>query len=155
MTEVPTSPVPRLGLVVVTCMDTRLDMKALGLAPGDAHILRNAGGFVSTDVLRSIAISQRFLQTTRILLVAHTDCGAMRVDQPEFTAGLAGETGEQPPWEVDIASSPEEMLATGTAAIADCPFLTHRTVETALYDVHTQQVHYYDAPPPATNPGSV
>ena len=154
MTEVPTSPVPRLRLVVVTCMDTRLDMRTLGLAPGDAHILRNAGGFVSTDILRSIAISQRFLQTTRILLVAHTDCGAMKVDQAEFTSALAGETGEQPRWEVDLASSAEEMFATGTAAVAACPFLTYRTVETALYDVHTQQVHYYDTPATSDEPGS-
>jgi carbonic anhydrase len=128
-------------------MDTRLSMSALGLEPGDAHILRNAGGFVSGDVLRSIAISQHYLKTSRILLVAHTDCGAMKVDQPEFAARLADETGAKPDWELDMARSPEAMFERGRAAIEACPFLLHRTVEIALYDVYTQTVHFYDGAP--------
>lgn len=124
-------------------MDTRLDMATLGLSPGDAHIIRNAGGFVSADVLRSIAISQTYLRTRRILLVAHTDCGALQTDQVSFSDRLTRKVGHRAPWEVDQASSPAEALQAGRRTIKECPFLAHRVVDLAVYDVERQVLQAY------------
>lgn len=121
-------------------MDPRLDAEALGLRPGDAHVIRNAGAFVSSDVLRSIAISQQYLGTRRVLLVAHTDCGALHVDQQAMAAQLVRDRGQAPPWEVDAAGSERAALAHGRQVIETCPFLAHRDVKTAIYDVADQVV---------------
>jgi carbonic anhydrase len=125
-------------MVVVMCMDTRLDEAVLGLRPGDAHVIRNAGGFVSADVLRSIAISQNYLKTRRVLLVAHTDCGALHVDQRRMADELGRRHGQRPPWEIDEASTEAAALAQGRRAIEECPFLSHHEVDTAIYDVDEQ-----------------
>ena len=78
------SPRPRLHLAVVTCMDTRLSYKALGLHPGDAHIIRNAGGIVTDDALRSLLVSQHLLETREIMVINHTDCGLMHATEAEL-----------------------------------------------------------------------
>src|SRR4051812_9470654 len=92
---------PRLRLAVVTCMDSRLDLfGALGLEIGDAHIIRNAGGIPTDDVLRSLALSQRALGTREIAVLHHTNCGMDNFDDEAFRAQLAQESGQIPTWAV-------------------------------------------------------
>src|SRR3954452_8365321 len=90
---------PSKKLVVVTCMDARIDVhEVLGLAPGEAHVLRNAGGLVTGDTIRSLALSQRALGTEEVLLMHHTRCGLDRFDDAQFVAGLEDEAGVAPDW---------------------------------------------------------
>ncbi|HEV2113010.1 MAG TPA: carbonic anhydrase [Terriglobales bacterium] len=86
------SPRPRLRLAVLTCMDTRLSRKALGLAPGDAHLIRNAGGIVTEDAIRSLLISHYLLGTQEVMIVNHTDCGLMKATEGELRT-IVGESG--------------------------------------------------------------
>jgi carbonic anhydrase len=78
------SPRPRRRLAVVTCMDTRLSYRAMGLLPGDAHIIRNAGGIVTADAVRSLLVSKYLLETREIMIINHTDCGLMKVSEAEL-----------------------------------------------------------------------
>lgn len=87
------SPRPRLRLAVVTCMDTRLSYHAMGLRPGDAHLIRNAGGIVTADALRSLLISKYLLGTREIMIVNHTDCGLMKATEEEIHRRIEKETG--------------------------------------------------------------
>lgn len=90
------SPRPRLHLAVVTCMDTRLSYRAMGLQPGDAHLIRNAGGIVTSDVLRSLLISKYLLGTREIMIVNHTDCGLMKATEQELHRRIETEAGMPP-----------------------------------------------------------
>jgi len=90
------SPRPRLGLAVLTCMDTRLSLKALGLEPQDAHIIRNAGGIVTDDVLRSLLISHYVLETSEVMVVNHTDCGLMKASEEALHAQIERQAGLPP-----------------------------------------------------------
>src|SRR6478672_912863 len=91
---------PKLRLAIVTCMDSRLDLfGALGLEIGDAHLIRNAGGIPTPDVLRSLALSQRALGTREVTIIHHTECGMDGLDDEAFRAELAAEGGEVPPWD--------------------------------------------------------
>jgi carbonic anhydrase len=87
------SPRPRLHLAVVTCMDTRLSYKALGLRPGDAHMIRNAGGIVTSDALRSLLVSQYLLDTREVMIINHTDCGLMKATEEELHERIEKEAG--------------------------------------------------------------
>jgi carbonic anhydrase len=87
------SPRPRLHLAVVTCMDTRLSYKAMGLRPGDAHIIRNAGGIVTSDTVRSLLVSQYLLDTREIMIINHTDCGLMKTTEEELHERIEREAG--------------------------------------------------------------
>src|SRR4051794_25360625 len=99
---------PARKLAVLACMDARLDpAKVLGLAEGDAHVIRNAGGVVSDDALRSLAISQNLLGTEEIILIHHTDCGMLTFTDEEFAAKLEGETGQRPEWRAGALPRPE------------------------------------------------
>src|SRR6478752_4706433 len=90
---------PAKGVAVVACMDARLDVHdLLGLEEGDAHVIRNAGGVVTDDELRSLAISQRLLGTREIILIHHTDCGMLTFTDDEFRRGIEAETGVKPAW---------------------------------------------------------
>ena len=90
---------PAKGVAVVACMDARLiPTRVLGLEEGDAHVIRNAGGVVTDDEIRSLAISQRLLGTTEIILIHHTDCGMLTFTDDEFKAGILAETGIKPEW---------------------------------------------------------
>lgn len=118
---------PRRALAVVACMDARLDLfGALGLDIGDAHLLRNAGGLPTDDVLRSLAISQRALGTREIVLIHHTDCGMTGFDDDGFRAELEQESGARPSWRVpgftDVRAAMRESIATVRA----CGWLPHR-----------------------------
>src|SRR5688500_2909737 len=93
---------PRLHVAVVACMDSRMDLFGLlGLAVGDAHVLRNAGGVVTADTIRSLAMSQRFLGTREVILIHHTDCGMQKVTEDEFKETLQRETGVKPDWALE------------------------------------------------------
>src|SRR5262245_27809766 len=92
---------PKLRLTVIACMDSRLDLfGALGLDIGDAHLIRNAGGLPTDDVLRSLALSQRKLGTREVVIIHHTDCGMEGFDDAAFREELAAATGDQPTWDV-------------------------------------------------------
>jgi carbonic anhydrase len=133
---------PKLRLTVVTCMDSRLDLfGALGLDIGDAHLIRNAGGMITDDVLRSLAISQRKLGTREIVIIHHTNCGMEGFDDDEFRATLSAETGQTPPWRVpgfyDVQSRVRESLT----LVRGCPWLPHRDdVRGFVFDVTTAKL---------------
>jgi carbonic anhydrase len=115
--------------VIVTCMDARIDPVLLfDLAPGDVHVLRNAGAVVTADTSRSIAISQRKLGTRTVLLVAHTSCGLTSFTDEEFAAELERDTGVRPPWRPGAFADPATSVAVGLTALRNDPFLVQGTV---------------------------
>ena len=128
---------PARRVAVVTCMDARIDpQRLLGLSEGEAHVIRNAGGLVSDDVIRSLALSQRALGTTAIMVVHHTDCGVFAVRDDHFRATLQRETGVEPPWVFPTAAGPHEQVAFSLNRLANSPFLLHTDdVRGFVYDV--------------------
>ncbi len=120
---------PRTGVAVVTCMDARIDPAAMfGVQPGDVHVLRNAGGVVTDDVERSLAISQRKLGTTQVMVVAHTRCGMATFTDEEFVAELQDATGSRPHWPVHTFGDPAQSVRDGVARLGSSPFLNADTV---------------------------
>ena len=128
---------PARQLAVVACMDSRMDMfQILGLANGDAHIIRNGGGIVTDDVIRSVCLSQRLLGTREIVLVHHTDCGMQKVDPVAFTAELEAEVGMKPSWSVEAFSDPYDDVRQSMLRIRTNPFVLHKEhVSGFVYDV--------------------
>src|SRR3984885_1755133 len=109
--EGPRAQIPSKHVVVVTCMDSRIDtFRIFGLDSGEAHILRNAGGLVTDDVLRSLVISQRLLQTREIVLVHHTNCGLQRTDEPALRAEIAADTGHELPYALGAFTDLDEAV---------------------------------------------
>lgn len=141
-------PKPSRQLAVVACMDVRLDVKQmLGLADGDAHILRNAGGVVTDDVIRSLALSQRKLGTREIVLIHHTDCGLEKVTDDGFRSELAAEAGMAPPFAIESFSDPAESVRQSINRIRSSPFLPHRDrVRGYVYDVDAGDLKEVEAP---------
>ena len=120
---------PARRVAIVACMDARLDPKdALGLAPGDAHIIRNAGGVITDDAVRSLVISQRKLGTREIMLIHHTDCGMLNLDGDAFAEELSQETGARPEFEFCGFADLEGSVRESMQKLVDCPFLPHREV---------------------------
>lgn len=130
---------PRLHLAVVACMDSRLDLfGALGLAIGDAHLIRNAGGLPTDDVLRSLALSQRELGTREVVIIHHTDCGMEGHDDVAFRAELAAETGHEPPWAVPGFTDLRESVRRSVEIVRACEWLPHRQdVRGFTFDIAT------------------
>ena len=130
---------PSRHVAVVACMDARLDVyRALGLGDGEAHVIRNAGGVVTDDVVRSLAISQRKLGTTEVVLVHHTRCGMTTFADDEFAAELESECGERPPWAPGAFGDTEQDVRDSLAAVRANPFLPHTdAVRGFVYDVDT------------------
>jgi carbonic anhydrase len=128
---------PTRQLAVVACMDSRMDMfQILGLANGEAHIIRNAGGVITDDVVRSLCLSQRLLGTREVILVHHTDCGLQRLDAEAFTEELETETGLRPGWETGAFSDPYEDVRHSVERIMEDPFVLHKDhVRGFVYDV--------------------
>jgi carbonic anhydrase len=123
----PMSAPPRRRLAIVACMDARLNLLAgFGLQLGDAHILRNAGGIPTDDVLRSLAISQRELGTREIAVIHHTECGMAGFDDDAFRAQLAAESGTTPPWQVPGFTDLEADVRNSVQTVRDCPWLPYR-----------------------------
>jgi len=144
---------PSLKLAVVTCMDSRLDVfSALGLHDGEAHILRNAGGVITDDVIRSLSISQRRLGTERVMLIHHTDCGMLQVSDDSFRAELQEATGVAPSFAIESFSDLDADVRQSVLRVRRSPFLLHRDrVRGFVYDVETQmlrEVEVLDEPDP-------
>ena len=130
---------PSLRLAIVTCMDSRLDVfAALGLEDGQAHILRNAGGVITDDVIRSLAISQRRLGTEEVVLIHHTDCGLQLITDDGFRAELQEATGMAPSFAIESFTDVEADVRQSLARVRHSPFLRHRDrVRGLVYDVDT------------------
>jgi carbonic anhydrase len=133
---------PKLALTIVECMDSRIDtFGALGLEIGDAHILRNAGGLVTPDVLRSLAISQRKLGTREIVLMHHTECGMYNFDDETFRAELTDASGETPPWDVPGFTDVEAQVRQSLQKIRECKWIPFREdLRGFVFDVATARI---------------
>src|SRR6185312_15324880 len=119
---------PSLRVAVVACMDARLDpVQLLGLRPGEAHVIRNAGGAVTDDVIRSLAVSQRKLGTTEVMLLHHTKCGMATFTDAEFRAELLEATGQQPAWSAGAFRDTESDVRESMEQLRRNPFLTNTT----------------------------
>lgn len=129
--------VPTRHLALVTCMDSRIDaFQVMGLANGEAHIIRNAGGVVTDDVIRSLCLSQQYLGTREIMLVHHTDCGLHNLDEAAFRADLEAQTGVKPWWSLEAFTDPYDDVRQSMVRIAMTPFILHKDqVRGFVYDV--------------------
>ncbi|HEY1273793.1 MAG TPA: carbonic anhydrase [Thermoleophilaceae bacterium] len=134
---------PAKNLAVVACMDARLDVhKILGLQEGDAHVIRNAGGIVTDEEIRSLAISQHLLGTREIVLIHHTECGMLTFSDADFRDKMEGEAGERPRWESGAFGDLEEDVRAGIATIKDSPFIPNKdSVRGFVYDVKTGRLN--------------
>ena len=128
---------PAKRLAVIACMDARLDPnRLLGLAEGDAHVIRNAGGVVTDDEIRSLAISQRLLGTEEIILIHHTDCGMLTFTDDEFRRQILDDTGIKPEWAAEAFPDLDEDVRQSIARIKASPFIPHKdSVRGFVYDV--------------------
>jgi carbonic anhydrase len=135
--ELPLPPAKRVA--VLACMDARLNPYGLlGLSEGDAHVIRNAGGVVTDDEIRSLAISQRLLGTEEIILIHHTDCGMLTFSDDEFRRQVQTETGIKPEWAAEAFDDLEEDVRQSIARIKSSPFIPRKDgVRGFVYDVKT------------------
>ncbi|GAA4859114.1 beta-class carbonic anhydrase [Pseudonocardia benzenivorans] len=134
---------PAKGVAVVACMDARLDVyRVLGLGEGEAHVIRNAGGVVTDDEIRSLAISQRLLGTTEIILIHHTDCGMLTFTDDDFKRSIQEETGIKPPWAPESFGDIDEDVVQSIARIKASPFVPHtESVRGFVFDVATGKLN--------------
>jgi len=137
---------PRRRLVIVTCMDSRLDVfKALGLREGEAHILRNAGGVITDDVIRSLAVSQRRLGTREVMLIHHTDCGMQALTDDGFRAELQQATGVAPAFAIESFTDLEADVRQSILRVRRSEFVPYRElVRGFVYDVDTHRMREID-----------
>jgi carbonic anhydrase len=135
--DLPLPPAKRVA--VLACMDARLDPHALlGLSEGDAHVIRNAGGVVTDDEIRSLSISQRLLGTEEIILIHHTDCGMLTFDDDGFRRAIQEETGIKPAWAAETFDDLEGDVRQSIARIKSSPFIPKKDqVRGFVYDVKT------------------
>jgi carbonic anhydrase len=130
---------PARRVAIVACMDSRMDMfQMLGLADGEAHIIRNAGGVVTDDVIRSLCVSQRLLDTREIILVHHTDCGLEQLDAVRFKDELEAEVGLKPAWSLESFREPFADVRQSIQRLRTNPFVKHKDhIRGFVYDVDT------------------
>ncbi len=130
---------PSRHVAVLACMDARLDVyRALGLNEGEAHVIRNAGGVVTDDEIRSLAISQRLLGTTEIVLIHHTDCGMLTFTDDDFRSSIEQDTGVRPDWHSEAFPDLEADVRTCLKKIVDSPFIPDKhSVRGFIFDVGT------------------
>jgi carbonic anhydrase len=130
---------PRRKVAIVACMDARLNVYgALGLTEGDAHLISNAGGVVTDDEIRSLAISQRLLGTEEIMLIHHTDCGMLTFTDDEFKGAIQRETGIEPAWSAESFSDLETDVRRSVARVKESPFIPRKgSIRGFIYDVQT------------------
>ena len=133
---------PSRRLAIVTCMDSRLDVfAALGLKDGEAHVLRNAGGVITDDVIRSLAVSQRRLGTTEVMLIHHTDCGMQTLTDDGFRAELEEATGIAPAFAIESFRDVEADVRQSIRRVRRSTFVPHRErVRGFVYDVDTHRL---------------
>jgi carbonic anhydrase len=138
---------PVKKVAVLACMDARLDpARALGLEEGDAHVIRNAGGVVTHDALRSLAISQHLLGTEEIILIQHTDCGMQKFSDQELAERLEKHAGEPPPFKAHAFDNLEENLRDSIRMLKESPFLLKTdAVRGFVFDVETGLLRELDA----------
>lgn len=134
---------PARHLAVVACMDARLNVYGmLGLHEGEVHVIRNAGGVITDDAIRSLAISQRLLGTEEIILIHHTDCGMLTFTDDEFKATIHQETGIKPPWAAESFSDLEIDVRQSIARIAASPFVPKKeSIRGFVFDVATGRLN--------------
>lgn len=134
---------PQRKLAIVACMDSRMDIfEMLGLRHGEAHVIRNAGGVITDDVIRSLCLSQRYLGTREIILLHHTDCGLQAVTEDTFKAELEAELGIKPWWALESFSDPFADTAQSMRRLSTTPFVPHKDhVRGFVYDVATGRLH--------------
>jgi carbonic anhydrase len=134
---------PARQIAVVACMDSRMNVSALlGLADGDAHVLRNAGGVVTDDMVRSLAISQRLLGTREIMLIHHTDCGMTKSTDDRFKAAVEADTGIRPPWAAEMFADAGQDVRQSIARLKASPFIPHKdTIRGFVFDVATGKLN--------------
>ena len=130
---------PRKKLAIVACMDARLQPYALlGIEEGDAHVIRNAGGVITDDEIRSLSISQRMLGTEEIVLIHHTRCGMQSFTDDEFRAALREDTGVEPEWAAGAFDDLDGSVRRSIARIVESPFIPNKgSVRGFVYDVET------------------
>jgi len=135
----PRALVPAKQVAIVTFMDSRIDnFRIFGLDSGEVHILRNAGGLVTEDVLRSLVLSQRRLKTREVILMQHTDCGLHMTDERALRAEIAAETGQEPPYAFGAFTDLDETMRAAIVRVREHPFLPHRDrVRGFIYEVET------------------
>jgi len=142
--DLPISPARKIA--ILACMDARLDTGALlGLEEGDAHVIRNAGGVVTEDVIRSLMVSQRLLGTREIMLIQHTDCGMSAFADEELKDSIEKETGVRPPFAIGAFSDLEESVRQSIARIGASPFVVHKdAIRGFVYEVETGRLREVD-----------
>lgn len=130
---------PARHIAVVACMDARLETGALlGLVEGDAHVIRNAGGVVTDDVIRSLAISQRLLGTREIMLIHHTDCGMLTFTDAQLKQQIEQETGLRPPFSLEAFADVDDDVRQSLARVRASPYIPHKDqVRGFVYEVET------------------
>jgi carbonic anhydrase len=134
---------PAKGTAVVACMDARLNVYAiLGLNEGESHVIRNAGGVVTDDAIRSLAISQRLLGTTEIVLIHHTDCGMLTFTDDQFKRSIQDETGLKPAWAAESFTDLDEDVRQSIARIKASPFVPRKdAIRGFVFDVATGKLN--------------
>ena len=130
---------PAKHIAVLACMDARLDVYGvLGLEEGESHVIRNAGGVVTDDEIRSLAISQRLLGTKEIVLIHHTDCGMLTFNDADFAASLEQDTGQRPTWAANAFGDVDQDVRESIGRIKDSPFVPHTDqVRGFVFEVET------------------
>ncbi|GHH60214.1 beta-class carbonic anhydrase [Lentzea cavernae] len=138
---------PSLQVAILTCMDSRIRVfEIFGLKQGEAHVLRNAGGVVTDDAIRSLALSQRKLGTREVLLVHHTNCGLEMVTEDDFKDELEADTGLRPTWAVEAFKVVEQSVRGSMARLRHSPFIPHTDkIRGFVYDVHTGELREVDS----------
>jgi len=146
--EGPRAVIPSKHVAIVTCMDSRIDnFRIFGLESGEAHILRNAGGLVTDDVLRSLVLSQRLLQTREVILMHHTNCGLHGADEPALRAAIAADAGDAPPYAFGAFEDVDEAVRHAIVRVREHPYLPHRDrVRGFVYEVETGHLREVTVP---------
>jgi carbonic anhydrase len=137
---------PARRIAVLACMDARLNPYGLlGLSEGDAHVIRNAGGVVTDDEIRSLSISQRLLGTEEIMLIHHTDCGMLTFTDDEFRSQCQDDTGIKPEWAAESFTDLDDDVRQSIARIKASPFIPRKdSVRGFVYDVHDGSLREVD-----------
>jgi carbonic anhydrase len=137
---------PAKKVAIVACMDARLvPARLLGLEEGDAHVIRNAGGAITDDEIRSLAISQTLLGTEEIILIHHTDCGMLTFTDDQLKQQLEESTGQRPSWDSEAFSDLDEDVRASVQRIQDSPFITHKeSIRGFVYEVETGKLREVD-----------
>ena len=133
---------PSRRVAVLACMDTRLiPSRILGLNEGEAHILRNAGGVVTDDAIRSLSLSQNLLGTEEIILLHHTECGMLDFTDEEYAGRMEAETGERPSWPAGAFSDVEQSVRDSMARLRESPFIPKKDcIRGFVFDVKTGEL---------------